>query len=78
MTLGLINTHIALIITCVSFTVPFCTWMMRGYFNGLSKELDQAAQLMAASLYALIPLTINIIFFNRNFVRGLSAGAVKE
>ena len=36
------------------------------------------AQLMAASLYALIPLTIIFIFFNRYFVSGLSAGAVKE
>ena len=36
------------------------------------------AQLMAASLYALIPLTIIFIFFNRYFISGLSAGAVKE
>jgi ABC-type glycerol-3-phosphate transport system permease component len=36
------------------------------------------AQLMAASLYALIPLSIIFIFFNRYFVSGLSAGAVKE
>ena len=36
------------------------------------------SQLMAASLFALIPLLIIFVFFNRYFVSGLSAGAVKE
>lgn len=147
LTLGLINTHAALIITYISFSIPFCTWMMRGYFNGISRELDQSAaidganrmrvfrsvilpiawpgiaataiysfiagwneymfalvltqseemktvpiglgqmsseyridwsQMMAASLFAIIPLLAIFIFFNRYFISGLSAGAVKE
>lgn len=147
MTLGLIDNISALIITYVSFTIPFCTWMMRGYFAGISKDLDQAAsidgagrirvftsvilpiawpgvaataiyafiagwneylfamafintdtrktvslgigqligeyrilwgELMAGALYALVPMIIIFIFFNRYMVSGLSAGSVKE
>ena len=147
MTLGLIDNITALVITYVSFTIPFCTWMMRGYFAGISKDLDQAAsidgagrirvftsvilpiawpgvaataiyafiagwneylfamafintdthktvslgigqligeyrilwgELMAGALYALIPMAVIFIFFNRYLVSGLSAGAVKE
>ena len=42
-TLGLINTHTALIMTYISFTIPFCSWMMMGYFQSIPKELDEAA-----------------------------------
>lgn len=147
MKFNLINTHTALVLTYISFTIPFCTWIMRGYFAGISRDLDRAAeidgagrfrvffsvilplawpgiaattiysfiagwneyifalvltqdeemktvpvgigqligeyridwaQLMSASLYAVIPLAIIFIFFNRYLISGLSAGAVKE
>jgi ABC-type glycerol-3-phosphate transport system permease component len=42
-TLGLIDTHMGLIIVYISFTVPFCTWMMLGFFDSIPKELDEAA-----------------------------------
>ena len=42
-TTGLVNTHAALVVTYVSFTIPFCTWMMYGYFRGIPAELDEAA-----------------------------------
>jgi ABC-type glycerol-3-phosphate transport system permease component len=41
--LGLVNTHIGLILTHTSLTLPFGLWMLTGYFNGIPKELDQAA-----------------------------------
>ena len=147
MTLGMINNLWGIVIVYISFTIPFCTWMMRGYFSGISKELDQAAaidgasrtrifrsvilplsfpgvaataiyafisgwneytfamvfldsdmkktvslgigqlvgeyktswnQLMAAAFFALIPMVLIFIFFNRYLVSGLTAGAVKE
>lgn len=147
MRFNLINTHTALILTYISFTIPFCTWMMRGYFAGISQDLDRAAeidgagrvrvffsvilplawpgiaattiysfiagwneyifalvltqdeemktvpvgigqligeyridwaQLMSASLFALLPLAAIFIFFNRYLISGLSAGAIKE
>lgn len=48
-TFGLVNTHAALIITYVSFTIPFCTWMMYGYFRGIPVELDEAAAIDGAN-----------------------------
>lgn len=41
--LGLINTHLSLILAYMSFTVPMATWFLRGYFASVSKELDEAA-----------------------------------
>lgn len=43
--LGLINTHWALVIAYCTVAVPFCTWMMKGYFETIPKELDEAAAL---------------------------------
>ena len=146
-TIGLIDNRLGLVVAYVSFTIPFCTWMMRGYFNGISKELDQAAsidganrirvfrsvilplawpgiaataiyafiagwneylfalvfintnekktvslgigqligeyrvlwnELMAGAFFALVPMVVIFIFFNRYLVDGLAAGAVKE
>ncbi len=146
-TLNLLDSLYGLVIVYISFTIPFCTWMMRGYFNGISRDLDQAAsidganrirvfrsvilplawpgiaataiyafiagwneylfalvfinttekktvslgigqligeyrvlwnEMMAAAFFALVPMVIIFIFFNRYLVDGLAAGAVKE
>jgi multiple sugar transport system permease protein len=50
-TTGLINTHAALIVTYVSFTIPFCTWMMYGYFQGIPTELDESAAIDGAGRF---------------------------
>jgi multiple sugar transport system permease protein len=42
-TMGLLNTHWALILTYPTFLVPFSTWMLIGYFRGLPKELEESA-----------------------------------
>jgi multiple sugar transport system permease protein len=44
-TLGLIDTHLGLIVVYISFAIPFCTWMMLGFFQGIPKELDEAANI---------------------------------
>lgn len=61
--LGLINTHLGLILVYTSFTMPFCTWMMVGFFKALPLELDEAARLDGASEWktfvrVILPLTI--------------------
>ena len=40
--LGLINSHIALIVAHTSFALPFTTWMLHGYYNSIPKSLDEA------------------------------------
>ena len=41
--LHLTNTYIGIILVYTSFTAPFCTWMMLGFFKALPLELDRAA-----------------------------------
>lgn len=41
--LGLVDTLLALMLTYLTFTVPFCTWMLIGYFRTIPRELDEAA-----------------------------------
>ncbi|HYS17587.1 MAG TPA: carbohydrate ABC transporter permease [Candidatus Binatia bacterium] len=42
-TLRLIDTHQGLIFTYLSFTVPFSTWLLMGYFRSVPLELEEAA-----------------------------------
>lgn len=141
----LIGTRGGLIITYLTFTLPFAIWMLTGYFDNIPKELDEAAkvdgassirtlfsvvlpvarpgiiavlvyafmtawgevlfasvlttessrtlaiglgeystevnvfwnQIMAASVVVSIPVVVGFLLLQRNFVAGLSAGAVK-
>ncbi len=41
--LGIINTYWALLIAYVAFTIPFCTWMLKGFFDTIPKEIEEAA-----------------------------------
>ncbi|WP_431279480.1 carbohydrate ABC transporter permease [Leifsonia poae] len=146
-TLGiqLVGTRWGLIITYLTFSLPFAIWMLAGYFDGIPRDLDEAAtvdgagplralfsvvlpaarpgvvavaiysfmtawgevlfasvmtndenrtlavglqlystqtnvfwnQIMAASLVVSIPVVVAFLLLQRNFVAGLTAGAVK-
>ena len=41
--LGLLNSYWGMVIVYPTLTVPFCTWIMIGYFQSIPKELDEAA-----------------------------------
>ena len=41
--LSLIDTREGLILANLSFTVPFCTWLLLGYFRSVPLELEEAA-----------------------------------
>jgi len=47
--LGLINSTWALVLLFPTLAVPFCTWIMIGYFSSIPKELDEAALIDGAS-----------------------------
>lgn len=42
-TWGLFNTYAGLILAYVSFALPFCVWMLKGFFDSIPRELDEAA-----------------------------------
>jgi len=141
----LVGTRIGLIITYLTFSLPFSIWMLAGYFDGIPRELDEAAkvdgcgpmralirvilpaarpglvavaiysfmtswgevlfasvmttdanrtlavglqlystqtnvywnQIMAASVVVSIPIVVGFLLLQKNFVAGLTAGAVK-
>jgi multiple sugar transport system permease protein len=39
---GLSNTRTGLVLTYLGFTVPFCTWLLMGYFLSVPVELEEA------------------------------------
>jgi len=41
--LSLVDTHQGLILAYLGFTVPFCTWLLMGYFRSVPLELEEAA-----------------------------------
>jgi multiple sugar transport system permease protein len=143
----LVGTLGGLIITYLTFTLPFAIWMLTGYFDNIPRDLDEAAKVdgasalttlfrvilpvarpgivavivysfitawgellfaqafvgqfdnlrtlavglteyssqttvfwnetMAASLVVSVPVVVGFLLLQRNFVAGLSAGAVK-
>ncbi|ETW94595.1 MAG: hypothetical protein ETSY1_34165 [Candidatus Entotheonella factor] len=60
--LGLGNTQLGLMLTYLTFTIPFCTWMLMGYFRGMPIELEEQAMVdgctkIGALLRILLPLS---------------------
>ena len=43
--LGLINSLASLVIAYLTVAVPFCAWMLKGYFDTIPRDLDEAAAL---------------------------------
>ncbi len=50
--LGLINTHASLVIAYLTIAIPFCAWMLKGYFDSIPMSLDEAAQLDGCGHFA--------------------------
>ena len=46
---GLLNSIWGLVLVYPTLTVPFCTWIMIGYFASIPKELDEAALIDGAT-----------------------------
>ena len=49
--LGLANSLAGLIAAYPSFTVPFVTWLLMGYFESIPEELEQAAMIDGATRF---------------------------
>lgn len=45
----LVGTRTGLIITYLTFTLPFAIWMLTGYFDNIPRDLDEAAKVDGAS-----------------------------
>ncbi|MEN3612532.1 sugar ABC transporter permease [Plantactinospora sp. ZYX-F-223] len=51
--LGLINTPASLVIANLTIAVPFCAWMLKGYFDSIPTALDEAAAIDGCGPYGI-------------------------
>jgi arabinogalactan oligomer/maltooligosaccharide transport system permease protein len=49
--LGLLNSLMGLCVVYSTTAVPFCIWMLKGYFDSLPKDIEEAAMLDGASTF---------------------------
>ena len=57
--LGMFDSDWALIITYPTFLIPFCTWLLMGYFRTIPYELEECALIDGASrLQILVKITL--------------------
>ena len=62
-TLNLIDTRHGLMLAYLGFTVPFCTWLLLGYFRSVPLELEEAALVdgcsrMSALVRIILPMSL--------------------
>lgn len=57
--LGLQNSMWSLVLVYPTFTIPFCSWLLMGFFKALPPEIEEAAIVDGCSLFgAFIKMTI--------------------
>jgi multiple sugar transport system permease protein len=61
--LGLQNSMWALIVAYPSFTVPFCTWLLMGFFKGIPRDIEEQAMIdghgrFGAFVHVVLPLAV--------------------
>jgi multiple sugar transport system permease protein len=59
----LLNTYLGLVIGYTSFGIPFGAWMMKGFFDGVPREIEEAARVDGYSRFGIlfrvvIPLSV--------------------
>ena len=52
--LGLFDSDLALILTYPTFLIPFCTWLLMGYFRTIPYELEECALIDGASRWQIL------------------------
>ena len=62
-TLGLTDRLWALILVYPSFTVPFCTWLLQGFFKVIPKDVEEAAMIDGLSRFGafvkvILPMSV--------------------
>ncbi|TCL57714.1 multiple sugar transport system permease protein [Hydrogenispora ethanolica] len=60
---GLFDTHFGLTLGYTAVALPFCTWMLKGYFDSVPRELDEAALVdgctkIGALFVVILPLSV--------------------
>lgn len=61
--LGLLDSHVILILAYCTFLIPYVMWLMRGFFMSLPRELEEAAAIDGCSRFGafmriIVPLSL--------------------
>jgi len=61
--MGLTNTRWALVLVYPTFTIPFCTWLLMGFFKSVPREVSDAARVdgcsrLGALFRVVLPLSL--------------------
>jgi arabinogalactan oligomer/maltooligosaccharide transport system permease protein len=51
--LGLLNSMVGLVLVYSTTAIPFCVWTLKGYFDSLPRELEEAARIDGASAWTI-------------------------
>jgi multiple sugar transport system permease protein len=84
--LGLHDSLWSLVLVYPSFTVPFCTWLLMGFFKAIPKDLEEAAMVdglsrLGAFVKVILPMSVagilTVVIFSftlvmQEFVYGLT------
>ena len=55
---GIFDSRLALILTYPTFLIPFCTWLLMGYFRTIPYELEESALVDGASRWQILTKVI--------------------
>ena len=71
--IGLKDSFSGLVVPNMSFSVPFCTWLMMGYLRSISTEIEEASLIdgctrMMSLRYIVIPLSVPAIITASIFI----------
>ena len=61
--LGLQDSRFALVVVYPTFTIPFCTWLMSGFFKQVPREIEEAARVdgcsrLGAAVRVVLPVSV--------------------
>ncbi len=57
--LGLFDTHFGLALTYTTFLLPLCVWMLKGFFDGIPPDLEEASRVDGSTrLGALVRIVL--------------------
>jgi multiple sugar transport system permease protein len=61
--LGLQDSRFALVVVYPTFTIPFCTWLMSGFFKQVPREIEEAARVdgcsrLGAAIRVVLPVSV--------------------
>jgi multiple sugar transport system permease protein len=65
-TFRLVDTYHGLVLAYLGFTVPFCTWLLMGYFRSVPLELEEAALVdgcsrMGTLVRIILPMSLPVL-----------------